>query len=73
MLTTAEELLEALLGGGSAEELRPQVANLPYEEREMLLCALHSVRPEVAEICRERAVEIDRLLSVQPSPRQAHL
>ena len=64
-LATTRKLFEAVMGGSSAEELRPQIDKLPSEEREMLLCALHDVRHEVAALCLERATEIDRLLNLR--------
>jgi hypothetical protein len=64
-LATTQRLFEALMGGSSAEELKPQVDKLPSEEREMLLSALYNVRHEVAAVCQARAVEIDRLLDLQ--------
>jgi hypothetical protein len=64
-LTASRKLFEEVLGGSSAEELRPQLEMLPAAEREILLQALHEVRQEVAAVCEARAVEIDRLLNLQ--------
>jgi hypothetical protein len=64
-----QKLFEAVMGGSSAEELRAQVYDLPFEERELLLRALHDVRHEVAATCRDRAVEIDLLLNPGSSPK----
>jgi hypothetical protein len=66
-LLTAQQLFDVVMGGGSAEELRPQVYSLPFEERDQLLSALHFIRNEVAANCQARAEEIDRLLDSQPT------
>lgn len=63
-LISPQELFEALMAGDSAEQLHPHVENLPFEERDLLLAALYSVREEVAATCRERAEEIDRLIDL---------
>ncbi len=58
-LTALRSLFEAVIGGCSAEELKPRLDKLPFEERELLLSALYGVRDEVATSC------IDRLLNLR--------
>jgi hypothetical protein len=60
-----QSLFEAMLGGSSAEEVKSRLDKLPFEERDQLLRALYSVRPEVAARCQARAKEIDRLLNLR--------
>jgi hypothetical protein len=64
-LAAMRSLFDAVMSGCSAEELKPRVDKLPFEERDQLLRALYSVRPEVAAKCQARAAEIDRLLNLR--------
>ncbi len=57
-----ERVYKALLAGASAEEVLPEIGQMPCEQREMLFCMLSGIRNELAVNCVERAVEVDRVL-----------
>lgn len=60
-----QTLFDAIMAGECAEQVHPHIENMPFEERDLLLAALHSVRDEVAATCRNCALEIDRLFELQ--------
>lgn len=62
-LTSAQEVLKALLGGTSATELQPEVERLPAIELTSLICAACSMREDVMANCKEVGAEVDRLLT----------
>jgi hypothetical protein len=64
VLMSPQKLFDALMAGECAEQLHPHIENLPFEERDLLLAALHSVRDEVAATCMDCAREIDRLFDL---------
>ena len=66
-LENPRTIFEAVMAGAAAETVRPQIDDLPCEERELLLSALYGVRDDLAIKDQTRASEIDRLLRYRAS------
>jgi len=55
--------LDALLAGGTAAELQPQISRLPLMDVHALLCSACWMRDDIASNCSEYAQKVDKLLT----------
>ena len=62
LLTTAQEVIDALMAGDTADELQPHILRLSTGEFHLLLTTARLLRRQIAAVCLQRADEIDRLL-----------
>ena len=60
---TGQQAVDALLAGSTAEELQPEVSQLPIMEVHALLCSACWMRDEIANNCTAYAAEVDALLT----------
>ncbi len=60
--TAVRALLESVMSGTPAADLVSGVQVLTVEDRRLLFAVLWAVRQDVAQTCRDRAEEIDRLI-----------
>ncbi len=64
MTEQTSEILDAMMGGTSAELLQFCIEQLPRPDQKELLCVVCSLRDEIAANCVERAEDCDRLLLI---------
>ncbi len=61
--TTADEVIDALMAGDTADELQSYILCLSVGELQLLLAKARQLRGQIAAVCLQRADEIDRLLT----------
>lgn len=62
---TYYEVFQAIMAGQTCVETIPHLRELPYAERQTLLCTICSIHDEIAHNCRDHGAEVSKLLASQ--------